>query len=136
MDFEQRLLCFPQISADIFSASISEICGKLLLLIQRMFTILWQYKINPAHREAFLHYYNPEGEWVKFFRQSKEYHGTELLVRDADNQVYITLDRWTSQAAYERFKTQHREQYASIDRVCEAFTVEENHLGNFFSIGE
>lgn len=66
-----------------------------------MFTILWQYTIKPEHRENFLKYYKASGEWVKFFRQATAYIGTELLESGIYKDEFMTIDRWTSEAAYD-----------------------------------
>lgn len=97
-----------------------------------MYTIIWQYTINPTHRESFIEFYNSQGTWVKFFQQSADYVGTDFLQSENENQ-FMTIDMWLSQHAYEQFLEEHKEKYQEIDKLCEGFTVEEILIGKYFT---
>jgi heme-degrading monooxygenase HmoA len=75
--------------------------------------------------------YGPEGEWVQLFRRDAKYRGTRLL-RDAKHErVYVTMDLWDSQEAYQEFRAKYAKDYAEIDRKCEGLTVTESRLAEF-----
>ncbi len=93
--------------------------------------IVWEFRVRAGLVEGFEQVYGPEGRWAQFFRTGKEYVGTEL-VRDAkDPRRYVTLDFWTSRAAYENFRRQHLAEYEAIDTQCEQMTETESELGRF-----
>jgi heme-degrading monooxygenase HmoA len=75
--------------------------------------------------------YGPHGPWVQCFSQSPEYIATELIRDVNDSRRYLTIDLWTSRAAYERFREQNREQYAAIDAECEPMSEREIEIGKF-----
>jgi hypothetical protein len=72
--------------------------------------------------------YGPEGEWVRLFRRDARYQGTRLLKDTARERVYVTVDNWESRAEYEAFREKWAEEYAEIDRKCEALTATETRL--------
>jgi len=94
-----------------------------------MFVILWRFTTNDA--STFERHYGPAGTWAQFFRRDPGFIRTDLLKGD---DAYLTLDWWTSRAAYERFRDVHASQYAAIDRECEAFTTSEEKLGEYESV--
>jgi heme-degrading monooxygenase HmoA len=100
-----------------------------------MFVIIWEYKIKPEYRQTFLNYYKSDGEWVRFFRQDENYL-SKLLVLSADEEVYLTIDRWRTEAAYQAFQQQQQSRYKELDEYCEQLTVEEKLIGKYFVIGE
>ena len=99
------------------------------------FVALWEFVAEAGHVEAFRRAYGAAGPWVTLFRQSSEYCGTELCADPANPRRFVTIDRWTSRAAYEAFREEHRAAYGEIDRVCEAFTESERRLGEFDILG-
>lgn len=99
------------------------------------FVALWEFTAHAGHVEAFRHAYGAGGPWTALFRQSPEYRGTELGADPANSRRFVTIDRWTSRAAYEAFREEHRAAYLEIDRLCEAFTESERRLGEFDILG-
>jgi hypothetical protein len=98
-----------------------------------MYTIIWQYTINPVHLETFVEFYNSNGTWAQFFQQSPDYVGTDFLKSEKNENQFITIDMWLSQQAYEQFLEDHKEKYQEIDKRCEGFTVEEALIGKYFT---
>lgn len=93
-----------------------------------MYVIVWQFRVKPGREAEFEKAYGPRGEWVKMFSSEKAYRGTELVRDPKDASVYMTIDRWTSQAAYDAFRAWQRAPFDALDRKCEALTVEEKRL--------
>ncbi|HEX2981968.1 MAG TPA: hypothetical protein VHO28_00345, partial [Ignavibacteriales bacterium] len=68
-----------------------------------MYKIIWEYAVKPEKQKNFAELYGPDGEWEKLFRLSEHYKGTELLKKSGDNNIYLTIDTWSSQRDYELF---------------------------------
>jgi len=109
-----------------------------------MFAVIWEYDVPARHEGAFAELYGRQGEWVALFRGFDGYIGTELL-RDSHEPVaneaathdqarlirFVTIDRWTSHAAYEAFLTAAESRYAHIDALGDTLTFAERCLGRF-----
>lgn len=77
--------------------------------------------------------YGPQGDWALLFAKSQQYRGTELL-RPLERRIYLTIDRWTSAAAFEAFRRQWQAEYDALDRRCEAVTERETLVGQFETV--
>lgn len=96
-----------------------------------MYVVIWEFRVRENSRDQFEKDYGPQGVWAQFFRRGEGYLGTELL-RDAEVAgCYLTVDRWTSQLAYQTFQTQQHAEYEAIDRRCETLTERETRIGAF-----
>ena len=99
------------------------------------FVVVWEFAPRPDARAEFERAYGPDGVWVPLFRGSADYLGTELL-RDLDAAGrYVTIDRWTSRTAYQRFRAERAAEYGVIDAQCEALTTHEAFIGVFDVVG-
>lgn len=99
-----------------------------------MYKIIWEYMIKPEKQKKFAELYGPDGGWVKLFRLSEHYKGTELLKKSGDNNIYLTIDTWSSQRDYELFINKHAEEYNAIDNIGDGLTGSENKLGTYMVI--
>lgn len=95
------------------------------------FVALWDFTVRAEQVAAFRQAYGDDGPWVALFRRSADYCGTELCADPANPRRFVTIDRWTSRAAYQAFRNGQQAAYAEIDRLCEAFTESERLLGEF-----
>ncbi len=101
-----------------------------------MFTIIWQFTVKPERTVDFERANGPAGTWARFYGQDAGYLGVELL-RDADVVGrYFTIDRWRSRDEYESFMATHQDEFDSIDRACDVYTLDEKKLGCFSSAEE
>ena len=98
-----------------------------------MFTIVWKFRPRKDASASFEAAYGPSGDWAEFFRSGEGYLGTELL-RSADGS-YVTIDRWRSEADFERFRDRRGGEFALLDRACEELTESETPLGRFETVG-
>jgi len=99
-----------------------------------MHVIIWEFRARRGREAEFERAYGPKGDWAEFFRRGEGYLGTELI-RDIETEGrYVTIDRWTSQTAFETFRSQNVGQYEAIDRQCELLTEHEARVGSFLSI--
>lgn len=98
------------------------------------FTTIWEFHIRKEHVPQFEQVYGADGSWAKLFRKSQEYRGTQLLCDEAKENRYITVDRWSSQQAYELFRREHEAEYEALDKVCSDWTESETEVGRFIEI--
>ena len=96
-----------------------------------MYAIVWEFRARPGQETAFEQVYGPEGAWARLFARGAGFLGTELL-GDADERGrYLTIDRWTSRAAFEAFRQRWDEEYRALDGQCAAMRLHETPLGSF-----
>jgi len=98
------------------------------------FAYIWQYTIEPARRSDFLAAYNPNGEWAQLFSRDPAYIETILLQDAEDESQYVTIDYWKSKADRDSFRGRYSAEFDSLDSRCEAFTKEEQFIGDYLSI--
>lgn len=96
-----------------------------------MFVILWTYEVRNGAEAAFEKVYGPSGAWVTLFQQAEGYLGTELLCQTDASRRYLTIDRWESEEAYNRFRTTYAREYEMVDRAGGGLTDTETPLGEF-----
>ena len=89
------------------------------------FVAIWKFTVAAGREPDFVRAYGPDGVWAELFRRAEGYLSTELVQDRDDTGVFVTIDSWTSQAAYTAFREAFAGEYAAIDRQCEALTVDE-----------
>ena len=99
-----------------------------------MFLVLWEYEVKPGSAERFEKDYGPAGDWAQLFRTDLHYHETRLLRDPFRQNVYLTLDFWTSRESYETFLADHRAEYKAIDAIGERLTANEHRIGAYEQI--
>lgn len=92
-----------------------------------MHVILWRFRPRAGAAAPFEAAYAPQGPWGELFRRDPDFLGTELL--RASDGTYLTLDRWTSAAAYAAFRARHASDYDALDDRCAALVADERPLG-------
>ena len=99
-----------------------------------MYVILWEYQVRQEHLAEFESIYGANGAWAELFRKGEGYLGTELLHDQGNLRRFVTIDRWISASAYEKFKIEWREEYDRLDAQCSDLTERESLLGTFSSV--
>ena len=99
-----------------------------------MYVVIWEYEVRPDASMRFEAMYGPQGEWVALFRRYPGCIATELLRGDGDR--YLSIDRWESGQAYERFQRQAQEDYARLDAAGDALTLAERRIGAYTGAGD
>lgn len=94
-------------------------------------SVIWQYKIKPEHRDEFEREYGPQGSWAVLFSRSKDYTGSYLHVSEEVPDSYLLIDTWNSKTAYEAFKKTFSAEYDSLSRQFEPFYETEDRIGTF-----
>ena len=100
------------------------------------YLIIWEFQVRNGMEQRFEKSYGPKGEWASLFAQDESYIGTDLTHHLNKERSYMTLDFWTSQAAYDEFSKQHRSEYKAIDQKCEELTESEREIGKFVRLSD
>jgi quinol monooxygenase YgiN len=87
-----------------------------------MYRIVWQFDAEPDRVAEFEREYGVEGVWARLFRAGEGYLGTELFRSIDDPARFVTVDRWSSRAAYDAFRASHAREYATVDAQCARLT--------------
>jgi heme-degrading monooxygenase HmoA len=95
------------------------------------YVYIWRYVVRPGSEAAFEAAYGPDGDWVRLFKEADGYLDTQLLRDQADPRTYLTIDRWTSRAAWEAFRTARAAEWDEIDQRGEDLTEREEEMGRF-----
>lgn len=95
------------------------------------YVIVWEFKVGAAHVAEFERVYGPAGDWVRLFRHGDGYLGTDLYRHGEQAGCYLTVDRWSSKAAFDAHHAKHQDAYDRIDERCQALTEGERLLGRY-----
>ena len=93
------------------------------------YTYIWEFQVRADRVADFLKHYDSAGSWVALFRRADGYIGTHLLRDHNDPLRFVTVDDWESPEHYRAFREQFAAEYAALDQVCEALTVQETARG-------
>lgn len=96
---------------------------------------IWEFMAKPEARLEFENLYGPDGEWVQLFRRSKAFLGTEFLHDVSAANRYVTLDYFVSQAGFDRFLRDFRQEYEALDRRSDCVRAYEREIGAFVDLG-
>jgi len=89
---------------------------------------VWEYDVPESSRDDFERVYGRDGQWAQLFSASNGYEGTELFVSVSDPERYLTIDRFSDQAAWQRFLEDHRDGYLRLDALRAGLTRGEREL--------
>jgi len=82
-----------------------------------MFVILWEFEVKPGCEQSFESAYGPEGAWTQLFRRDPGYLKTLLLKDPSGTRMYLTLDFWHSESAFQSFQSANCEAYLAHRRT-------------------
>ena len=100
-----------------------------------MFVILWEFLPAAGREKEFERAYGPDGDWARFFRRDPAYVGTDLLRDTRDPRRFFTVDRWSSQAAFDEFARREARGYRELDEKLAPLCGAETRLGSFNTPG-
>lgn len=93
------------------------------------YVIVWRYDVPASAREQFIAAYGGEGAWARLFGKARGFVRTELY-RDEEG-GFLTLDFWTSEAAWESFQGAYGEAYRALDVTLARLSVRQTRIGGF-----
>jgi heme-degrading monooxygenase HmoA len=74
-----------------------------------MALFVWQYDVKPGKVEEFEAHHGPDGRWNRFLSRARGYHGITLL-RSQDGSSMLSFDDWRSEALFESYIQDPRNQ--------------------------
>jgi heme-degrading monooxygenase HmoA len=92
---------------------------------------IWRFQPAAGHERDFAAAYSGDGIWAKLFEQAQGFVSTSLLAPEEPGGPWLTVDRWQSRAAFDRFQQVHGEAYRALDVELEPLTVDELFIGTF-----
>ena len=102
---------------------------------QGAYVRICEFRAKPGLEEEFERIYGPEGDWVQLFKKSRSFLRTELNCDIETKGRYVTVDYFVSQAAFDAFLREFREEYDVLDRRCERVRAFEQPVGSFANHG-
>jgi quinol monooxygenase YgiN len=96
-----------------------------------VYQVVWEFMAAAGREAEFERAYGPDGDWVRLFRRDPAYLGTDLLRDPVTPNRFLTVDRWTSEAACDAFARQHRAAYQEIDARLAPLCDRELKIGAF-----
>lgn len=97
---------------------------------------IWEYEVRSNHIAQFQNTYVPNGNWVRLFQKCPGYLKTELKRNLDTPNRFLTVDYWQSYSDFSSMKLIIADEYRILDKLCEVYTLSENHLGVFESVGD
>ena len=80
-----------------------------------MFQVIWELKVKFKERDQFEQFYDPKGEWVKFFSKSADYLGTDVLESGEGDNIFLVIDEWQSEEAFKEFVKNRKADYDLLE---------------------
>ena len=85
-----------------------------------MFQIIWEMKVKFKEREKFESFYDPKGEWVKFFSKAPGYQGTEVLESGEGDNAFLVIDEWESEEAFNEYIKSRKADYDMLEEKAKS----------------
>ena len=95
------------------------------------FLVVWEFQVRPGLEACFESVYSSSGVWAQLFARDPNFVRSELQRDLRQPGRYLTLDLWSSEAAYDAFMQGHQAEYHTIDKECEGMTEGEKLIGRF-----
>lgn len=80
-----------------------------------MVQVIWELKVKFKEHEKFEHFYDAKGDWVKFFRKSPDYAGTDILESGEGDGIFLVIDEWNSEEAFPEFVKSWKADYDLLE---------------------
>lgn len=125
---------FRQMAPDFRHRTIAFIDTWNAGLADSEYLAIWRYVVAEGRVAEFERRYGPDGDWVRLFRRSPAYLGTELWRDRAIAMRYLTLDRWRSESDWLAFRRAYSADYEALDRSCAILTEADEQLGAFVTM--
>ena len=93
-----------------------------------MYVRVWQYEVHPDAVAQFVAAYGPGGDWAELFARGEGYGGTELFRSTSAPTHFVTIDRWASRDAWDKFRADWTDAYAALDARLDRLTLWQEDL--------
>ncbi len=92
---------------------------------------IWQFQPAAGLEQQFAAAYSADGVWALLFREAEGFVSTTLLAPAEPGGAWLTLDRWQSRSAFDRFQRNSGEAYRRLDAELMPLTKGELFIGAF-----
>lgn len=80
-----------------------------------MAQVIWEMKVKFKERDKFEQFYDPKGEWVKFFSAAPGYCGTDVMESGEGDGTFLVMDEWESEEAFSEYVKANKIAYDSLE---------------------
>ena len=88
-----------------------------------MFCRVWVYDVPVGSIAGFTDAYGPAGDWASLFARADGFVRTELY-RNTDTPArFVTVDVWSSEAAWQAFSDRWGSEYEELDAMFESLAA-------------
>lgn len=84
-----------------------------------MFCRVWAYDVPADSIAGFIEAYGPAGDWATLFARTEGFVRTELYRNTDAPARFVTVDVWSSEAAWQAFADRWGAAYAELDARLE-----------------
>ena len=85
-----------------------------------MFQVIWELKVKFKEREKFEQFYDAKSDWVKFFKKSPEYLGTDILDSGEGDGIFLIIDEWQSETAFSEYIKTRKADYDLLEEKAKS----------------
>lgn len=85
-----------------------------------MYQVIWELKVKFKDREKFEAFYDAKGDWVRFFSKSPEYLGTDVLGNGEGDGMYLVIDEWQSEDAFNEYVNSRKADYDLLEEKAKS----------------
>jgi len=85
-----------------------------------MVQVIWELKVKFKDRDQFEKFYDPKGEWVKFFSKSADYLGTDVLESGEGDGIFLVIDEWNSEESFTEYVKGRKADYDLLEEKAKA----------------
>jgi hypothetical protein len=80
-----------------------------------MVQVIWELKVKFKERDKFEAFYDPKGDWVRFFTKSLDYQGTDVLESGEGDGIFLVIDEWNTEEAFAEYVKGRKAEYDLLE---------------------
>lgn len=84
-----------------------------------MYQVIWELKVKFKERDKFEQFYDPKGEWVKFFAPAPGYGGTDVFESGEGDGTFLVIDEWDSEDAFKTFVAERKAGFDALEEKAQ-----------------
>lgn len=85
-----------------------------------MFQVIWELRVKFKDKDKFEKFYDPKGEWVRFFQKANGYEGTEVLESGEGDNTFLVIDEWESEETFNASIQLRKADFALLEEKANA----------------
>lgn len=93
-----------------------------------MYQVIWELRVKFKDKDKFEKFYDPKGEWVRFFQKAQGYEGTEVLESGEGDNMFLVIDEWESEEAFNACMQLRKADFAQLEEKANAASRTRKHI--------